>query len=132
MGADFSSVKVHTDSTANELSQSIQAKAFTTGKDIFFKQGTYDPHSRGGQELLAHELTHVVQQNGGNVTDNSVQRKPEHSISAAPQGTIQRIVDSELDKLGAKLCIKGIKLFLVVIMKIIINNHKDNKQQLHT
>jgi hypothetical protein len=64
MGADFSSVKVHTDSTANQLSQSIQAKAFTTGNDIFFKQGTYDPSSRGGQELLTHELTHVVQQNG--------------------------------------------------------------------
>jgi hypothetical protein len=67
MGADFSSVRVHTDSTAHNLSQSIQAKAFTTGKDIFFKQGTYDPHSRGGQELLTHELTHVVQQNSATV-----------------------------------------------------------------
>ncbi|WP_392482105.1 DUF4157 domain-containing protein [Nostoc sp. C110] len=63
-GADFSRVKVHTDSQADQLNQSIQAKAFTTGQDVFFRQGTYEPGSRGGQELLAHELTHVVQQNG--------------------------------------------------------------------
>ena len=64
MGADFSDVKVHTDSEADKLSKAIQAKAFTTGKDIFFSKGTYEPGNRGGQELLAHELTHVVQQNG--------------------------------------------------------------------
>ena len=62
-GADFSGVNVHTDSQSDQLNQSIQAKAFTTGKDIFFRQGEYDPGSRGGQELIAHELTHVVQQN---------------------------------------------------------------------
>ncbi|NEO83847.1 MAG: DUF4157 domain-containing protein [Spirulina sp. SIO3F2] len=64
MGADFSGVRIHTDSTANQLSESIQAKAFTTGQDVFFRQGAYAPESRSGQELLAHELTHVVQQNG--------------------------------------------------------------------
>ena len=63
MGVDFSDVKVHTGSEADKLSQSIQAKAFTTGKDIFFRQGEYEPGSKGGQELLAHELTHVIQQN---------------------------------------------------------------------
>ena len=62
-GADFSGVNVHTDTKSDQLNQSIQAKAFTTGKDIFFRQGEYDPGSRGGQELIAHELTHVVQQN---------------------------------------------------------------------
>ena len=62
-GADFSGVNVHTDTQSDQLNQSIQAKAFTTGKDIFFRQGEYDPGSRGGQELIAHELTHVVQQN---------------------------------------------------------------------
>ncbi|MBW4673509.1 MAG: DUF4157 domain-containing protein [Desmonostoc geniculatum HA4340-LM1] len=63
-GADFSGVKVHTDSQSDQLNQSIQARAFTTGQDVFFRQGEYNPGSRGGQELLAHELTHVVQQNG--------------------------------------------------------------------
>lgn len=65
MGADFSGVKVHTDSQSDQLNQSIQAKAFTTGQDVFFRQGAYEPRSRGGQELIAHELTHVVQQNSG-------------------------------------------------------------------
>ncbi|AFZ27245.1 hypothetical protein Cylst_5210 [Cylindrospermum stagnale PCC 7417] len=63
-GADFSGVKVHTDTQSDQLNQSIQAKAFTTGEDVFFRQGEYNPGSRGGQELLAHELTHVVQQKG--------------------------------------------------------------------
>ncbi|WP_414553463.1 DUF4157 domain-containing protein, partial [Anabaena sp. CCY 0017] len=71
-GADFSGVKVHTDGQSDQLNQSIQARAFTTGQDVFFRQGEYNPGSRGGQELLAHELTHVVQQNG--VT---VQRYPQ-------------------------------------------------------
>ncbi|MGF2039752.1 MAG: DUF4157 domain-containing protein [Nostoc sp. CmiVER01] len=63
-GADFSRVKVHTNAQADQLNQSIQAKAFTTGQDVFFRQGEYQPGSRGGQELIAHELTHVVQQDG--------------------------------------------------------------------
>ncbi|MEH2463366.1 eCIS core domain-containing protein [Nostoc sp.] len=70
-GADFSGVKVHTDGQSDQLNRSIQARAFTTGQDVFFRQGEYNPGSRGGQELLAHELTHVVQQNGG-----AVQRSP--------------------------------------------------------
>jgi hypothetical protein len=73
MGADFSGVKVHTDSQSDQLNKSIQAKAFTTGQDLFFRQGAYEPSSRGGQELIAHELTHVVQQNVGE--KNIVQRK---------------------------------------------------------
>ena len=68
MGADFSGVKVHTDSESDQLNQSIQAKAFTTGQDVFFRQGAYDPSSKSGQELIAHELTHVVQQGSGAIT----------------------------------------------------------------
>jgi hypothetical protein len=66
-GADFSGVKVHTDTQSDQLNQSIQARAFTTGTDVFFRQGEYNPGSKQGQELLAHELTHVVQQNGQRV-----------------------------------------------------------------
>ncbi len=64
MGANFSGVKVHTDNQADQLNRSVQARAFTTGKDVFFKKGEYNPGTKGGQELIAHELTHVVQQNG--------------------------------------------------------------------
>ncbi|MDB4948328.1 MAG: hypothetical protein JWM27_977 [Gemmatimonadetes bacterium] len=62
--ADFSGVRVHTGAESDSLNRAVQARAFTTGQDIFFSGGEYDPASSGGQELLAHELTHVVQQNG--------------------------------------------------------------------
>jgi hypothetical protein len=67
MGADFSGVTVHTDTQSDQLNRSVQAKAFTTGQDIFFRQGAYQPSSRSGQELIAHELTHVVQQHGSGI-----------------------------------------------------------------
>jgi hypothetical protein len=63
--ADFSGVRVHTDREADGLNRQLNARAFTTGQDIFFKEGAYNPGSSGGRELLAHELTHVVQQTGG-------------------------------------------------------------------
>lgn len=63
-GQDFSDVRVHTGSEASDLSNSLQARAFTTGSDIFFRDGDYNPSSDAGRELLAHELTHVVQQGG--------------------------------------------------------------------
>ena len=65
MGQDFSDVRVHTSSESDELNKQLGAEAFTTGKDVFFSDGAYDPDSGGGRELLAHELTHVVQQGSG-------------------------------------------------------------------
>lgn len=61
-GADFSSVRIHTDSAAVSMNNDLQAQAFTHGSDIYFNEGKYDANSQGGQRLLAHELTHVVQQ----------------------------------------------------------------------
>ncbi|MBE0430683.1 MAG: DUF4157 domain-containing protein [Dehalococcoidia bacterium] len=61
---DFSNVRVHTNPEANELSRQLGAKAFTTSEDIFFRDGTYQPDTDTGRNLLAHELTHVVQQKG--------------------------------------------------------------------
>ena len=61
-GADFSGVRVHTGGQADALNRSLNARAFTAGSDIFFGQGQYNPGSTGGQELIAHELTHTVQQ----------------------------------------------------------------------
>ena len=62
MGQDFGEVNVHTDAQSDVLASQLGAKAFTTGNDIFFKQGEYNPASGEGQHLIAHELTHVVQQ----------------------------------------------------------------------
>jgi hypothetical protein len=67
LDADFSGVRVHTDSEADGLNRSLQARAFTTGEDLYFRQGEYNPGSSSGRELLAHELTHVVQQGGSAV-----------------------------------------------------------------
>ncbi len=62
-GRDFSQVRVHTDSKANHVARSINAKAFTLGKDVVFGGGQYAPGTHSGRKLLAHELTHVIQQN---------------------------------------------------------------------
>jgi len=67
MGADFSGVRVHASNESHTLNEQLGAKAFTTGQDIFFGDGAYDPGSSSGQELIAHELTHVVQQGAGAV-----------------------------------------------------------------
>lgn len=62
LGADFSHVRIHTDAQSDQINRSLSARAFTLGSDIFFGHGNYQPGSASGQSLLAHELTHVVQQ----------------------------------------------------------------------
>ncbi|MBE9044999.1 DUF4157 domain-containing protein [Pleurocapsales cyanobacterium LEGE 10410] len=63
-GNDFSSVKVHTDNQAVQMNRDLNAKAFTHGNDIYFNSGQYNPDSSSGKSLLAHELTHTIQQTG--------------------------------------------------------------------
>jgi hypothetical protein len=77
IGANFGDVKVHTDARSDALNQDIQAKAFTTGQDVFFRQGEFEPATSGGKELIAHELTHVVQQTGAAMRTPA----PEASVS---------------------------------------------------
>jgi hypothetical protein len=67
-GYDFRGVRVHTSQESDALNEELGAKAFTTGQDIFFREGAYEPHSSSGKELISHELTHVVQQNSGVVS----------------------------------------------------------------
>lgn len=67
-GADFSGVRVHTDNEAHHLSRDLNAQAFTIGNNIYFGAGKYSPETTSGQHLLAHELTHVVQQTGSQPT----------------------------------------------------------------
>jgi hypothetical protein len=64
LGEDFSDVRVHTDPLASALARSVQARAFTTGSDIYFAQGEYSPRSSEGQRLLLHEVRHAQQQRG--------------------------------------------------------------------
>jgi len=67
LGADFADVRVHTDTRASESAQSVQAHAYTVGTDVVFQSGRYTPESDSGKRMLAHELTHVVQQRSGPV-----------------------------------------------------------------
>jgi hypothetical protein len=67
LGHDFSDVRVHTDGKAHESAQSINAQAYTVGSDVVFQSGKYEPATDSGRHVLAHELTHVVQQRSGPV-----------------------------------------------------------------
>jgi hypothetical protein len=82
LGADFSQVQVHTGAKSEQLNTRLQAKAFTHGSDIFFGTRSYQPDTPRGMRLLAHELTHVVQQ------------------GKAQTGLIQRSIDDQVDEIG--------------------------------
>ncbi len=71
MGADLGDIRLHDDARADRLAGGVEARAFTTGRDVFFAAGQYSPQSREGRHLLAHELTHTVQQGA---TSGLVQR----------------------------------------------------------
>src|SRR5436305_14186693 len=64
LGHDFSGVRVYTDGNAARAAKALGARAFTVGRDVYFGSGRYAPHTHEGRKLLAHELTHVVQQEG--------------------------------------------------------------------
>jgi len=75
-GHDFGAVRVHTDERAAESARALNAHAYTSGSDVVFAAGEYAPGSDEGRRLLAHELTHVVQQVGGGGPDGLIQRQP--------------------------------------------------------
>ncbi|HEY2722873.1 MAG TPA: DUF4157 domain-containing protein [Chitinophagaceae bacterium] len=73
-GANFNNVNIHTDNESVEMTKELQAQAFTHRQDIYFNSGKYNPDSTEGKSLLAHELTHVVQQNNEEVQQDTIQR----------------------------------------------------------
>lgn len=81
-GVDFGSVRIHTGPTATSLNDALDAIAFTHGRDIYFAPGAYSPGTLGGRRLLAHELTHVVQQGGG--TGTAMRQPKSRAIQRAP------------------------------------------------
>jgi hypothetical protein len=66
-GQDFGDVRVHNDGAAHDSAKSVNAQAYTVGSNIVFQRDTYDPASDAGRHMIAHELTHVVQQRTGPV-----------------------------------------------------------------
>jgi len=75
-GHDFSRVRIHADERASESAQSVNALAYTVGPHIAFASGLYQPRTASGQRLLAHELTHVVQQQGSSTPPSSLRVGP--------------------------------------------------------
>jgi len=71
LGHDFSDVRVHNDSQAHESARSVNAHAYTVGSNVVFQRDSFDPSSSEGKTMLAHELTHVVQQRSGPVDGTS-------------------------------------------------------------
>jgi hypothetical protein len=113
LGRNFKDVRIHTDESADKLSRTISARAFTIGKDIFFKNGVFAPGSGAGRETIMHELTHVVQQGGKSGASGALKlgapdtahekeadrigKKHAASVGAAPAGAVQR--EGEEDEL---------------------------------
>ena len=91
-GADFSGVRIHTDSVAASMNSDIGARAFTNNNDIFFNEGQFDPQSRNGQTLLAHELTHTIQQ-GASTAIQEPEASPETTLADA-------LVEHEIETIG--------------------------------
>jgi Domain of unknown function (DUF4157) len=106
-GADFTDVRVHTDSEAVQMNKQIHAQAFTHGSDIYFNKGKYQPESLGGKNLLAHELTHVLQQSkmpGSQISRKMSVEKPDINIpNPGGNGLVQTNVVTVLDYVS-KLC----------------------------
>lgn len=111
-GTDFSGVRLHTDSQAADLSSSLQAKAFTHGNDIFFNSGQYNAQSATGQHLIAHELTHVVQQSGKVAREEENDTETENTVPAKNEKThfeeLKEIAYSENKDDLIKLLIKTV------------------------
>lgn len=99
-GFDFSHVRVHTGEKAAESSHDLRASAYTVGSNIFFNAGEYQPGSFAGRKLLAHELTHVVQQTGHD--DLGVQRRcvGQCDPGDCPQGKQRRAVRNDCGESG--------------------------------
>ncbi|HEX2149264.1 MAG TPA: DUF4157 domain-containing protein [Actinomycetota bacterium] len=97
LGADFGDVRIHTGSKATEAARSVQAHAYTVGTDVVFQDGQYNPSSTDGKKMLAHELTHVVQQRQGPVDGTPAPggisiSDPSDRFESAAEATAEKVV----------------------------------------
>ncbi len=120
--ADFSKVKIHSDAEAGSLSSSLSARAFTYRNHIFFNKDQYQPGTSSGKHLLAHELTHVIQQG------HAVQRKAQVSTTVT-QPHVQRLgVSDALDYFAERAyLIPGFRMFTIVLGVNPINMSRANR-----
>jgi hypothetical protein len=116
-GQDFSDVRLHTGSDAAEAAQNIGAKAFTVGNDVAFGAAQYSPETGAGKTLLAHELTHVVQQKAG-TTGPTIQRQPGTDYGLATAASQNKYV-AEAVKLWTTKQTMKIEDFVNALMNVI-------------
>jgi hypothetical protein len=109
--ADFAKVRIHADARSERLSSQLNAKAFTIGNHIFFGRGLFQPESNEGLELLAHELTHTIQQ--GSV----IQRSEAPQVTQRSEPMVQRSILDEARDFAADKAnfIPGFRMFTVVL-----------------
>lgn len=115
-GADFSKVRIHTGDRAAQLSRQVSAQAFTVGNQIFFGKNQFRPDTPEGQELIAHELTHTLQQ-GAVQQGPAVQRREDVTVTEQASPHVQRLgVSDALDYFAdAANAIPGYRMFTVVL-----------------
>lgn len=94
-GRDFGDVQIHTDASAGRAARMLQARAFATGRDIYFAPGQYQPETSAGRRLLAHELTHTIQQGG---RAGAVSRRPE--VVGHPSDPLEHEADLAAERVG--------------------------------
>jgi hypothetical protein len=87
LGDPLDDVRVHDDAAAAQLSRSVSARAFTTGSDVYFAEGEYRPGTGEGDRLLAHELTHVVQQRGAPASGPLTVSEPGDALEREAEAT---------------------------------------------
>ncbi|EJL64883.1 eCIS core domain-containing protein [Flavobacterium sp. CF136] len=90
-GADFNNVKIHNDSNAVQMNKELGSQAFANGSDIYFNEGKYNPNSTDGKHLLAHELTHTVQQGASAIQPKMIQKTATPPATAAAPGRNESI-----------------------------------------
>jgi hypothetical protein len=98
LGADFGDVRIHSDSKASDSARSVQAHAYTVGNDVVFQSGKYEPESDSGKRMLAHELTHVVQQRSGPVDGTPA---PGGIKVSHPSDAFEQAAESSADRVMA-------------------------------
>ncbi len=94
-GTDFSHVRIHNDNAAVQMSKDLHAQAFTHGSDIYFNSGKYDTNKKEGQQLLAHELTHVIQQKNGSRIQKQDESTSESTNQEVPSQTSESVTPTE-------------------------------------
>jgi hypothetical protein len=123
LGHDFSKVRIHTDARAMESARAVNALAYTVGNDVIFGEGQYRPNSKMGRKLLAHELSHVVQQKGdSNLSRASVYVSPSEVAHEAEANGITNAVQSTL-------IIPDLSFTRICDVKTVLQRNEDGKEK---